>query len=83
LEVGEPDLPSCAASFRPAGSCAVIYPRAGEVCTESLAEPYFRLLERLDGTTPAGRIAAALDIPADEAREFLTFAAAEGIVTLG
>jgi hypothetical protein len=83
LEAGEPDLPACAASLRPVGSYAVIYPRAGEVCTESLAEPYYRLLERLDGTTPAGRVAATLAIPADEAREFLHFAAAEGIVTLG
>lgn len=83
LETGEPDLKACAASLQPVGSFAVIYPRGGEVCTESLAELYYRLLERLDGTTPAGRIAASLGLPDDEAREFLHFACSEGIVTLG
>jgi hypothetical protein len=82
LETGEPDLAACAASLHPAGSFAVIYPRAGEVCTESLAEPYFRLLKRLDGTTTASRIAADLTIPAEEARDFLHFAVAEGIAVL-
>jgi hypothetical protein len=38
------------------------------------------LLERLDGTTPAHSIASDLAIPLDEAREFLEFAVAEGIV---
>jgi hypothetical protein len=64
------------------GSFAAIYPRGGEVATESLAEPYYRLLERLDGVTPADRIAADLAIPPDEAREFLEFAVAEGIVII-
>jgi hypothetical protein len=80
LESGAIDLREFIACFSPAHSCAVIYPRADEVFTESLVEPYFRLLEWLDGATPAGRIAAALTIPADEAASFLEFAAAEGIV---
>jgi hypothetical protein len=80
LESGVIDLREFITCFSPARSCAVIYPRADEVFTESLIEPYFRLLERLDGTIPAGRIAASLTIPAAEAASFLEFAAAEGIV---
>ena len=80
LETGVPDLQNFAAGFQRCGSVAVIYPRGGEVFTESLIKPFFRLLERLDGTTPAGRLAASLRIPADEAISFLEFALAEGIV---
>jgi len=79
LESGVPDLREFAAACSRSGSTAVIYPRGGEVFTESLIKPYFRLLERLDGVTPAGRIAAGLRIPADEAIPFLEFALAEGI----
>lgn len=82
LESGEPDLPRLSGSLRPVGSFAAIYPCRGEVYTESLAEPYYRLLERLDGKSPAGETAARLGIPANEAREFLSFAAAEGIVVM-
>ncbi len=82
LEAGEPNLVEIATQFQPSGSFAAIYPIAGVVATESLAEPYYRLLERLDGVTPACRIAAELKIPTDEALEFLNFAAAEGIVVL-
>ncbi len=81
LEAGEIDLAEFAACFSPAGSCAAIYPRSGEVYTESLIEPYFLLLEQLDGRTPAGDIAARIGIPVDETASFLEFAAAEGIVT--
>ena len=80
LEAGEPDLRRMCGFLRPVGSHAVIYRRGGDVVTESLAEPYYRLLERLDGVMYAGRIAADLDIPPAEAREFLKFAVAEGIV---
>jgi hypothetical protein len=80
LEAGEPDLPNFHATLKPVGSWAVIYPCAGEVRTESLAEPWFRLLQQLDGKTPAFTMATALGIPAHEAREFLAFAYAEGIV---
>lgn len=82
LESGEPDLRRICGSLRPAGSFAAIYPCRGQVFTESLAESYYRLLERLDGKSPAGETAARLGIPAKEAREFLFFAAAEGIVEL-
>jgi len=80
LETGVPGLREFAAGFSRCGSMAVIYPRGGEVFTESLIKPYFRLLERLDGMTPAFRLAASLRIPADEAVSFLEIALAEGIV---
>lgn len=83
LDAGEPNLWQIFETLRPVGSFAVIYPRFGEVATESLAEPYYRLLESLDGTVTAGRLAAGLAINPGEALEFLKFAVAEGIVTLG
>jgi radical SAM superfamily enzyme YgiQ (UPF0313 family) len=80
LESGTPDLREFVTDFSRCGSTAVIYPREGEVFTESLAKPYVRLLEKLDGITPARRIATALHIPLDDAVSFLEFALAEGIV---
>ncbi len=83
LESGEPDLPRICSTLDPIGSFAAIYPSSGRIATESLAELYFRLLESLDGSTPACRIADRLSIPREEALEFLLFAAEEGIVILG
>ncbi|HEY5975334.1 MAG TPA: B12-binding domain-containing radical SAM protein, partial [Geobacteraceae bacterium] len=80
LDAGEPDLREFAACFRPTGCWAVIYPRAGEVFTESLMEPFAILLTRLDGTTPAGRCTAGMDASPEEVVSFLEFAAAEGII---
>lgn len=80
LEAGEIDLGEFTACFTPIGSWAVIYVRGDEVFTESLIEPFFRLLERMDGQRPAGSLVSALGIPPDEACSFLEFAAAEGIV---
>jgi hypothetical protein len=80
LEAGEPDIRSFVAHADRCGSWAAIYPRSDTVCTESLIEPYFRLLELLDGRTPCGRLAATLEIPKGDALSFLQFAAAEGIV---
>ena len=82
LDVGEPDLPYICGRLQASGSNAAIYPHSGEVATESLAKPYFQLLERLDGVSSAGTIAVELAIPLDEAREFLAFALAEGIIDL-
>jgi radical SAM superfamily enzyme YgiQ (UPF0313 family) len=82
LETGDVDLREFAACFETCGSWAAIYPRGNEVYTESLIEPYFLLLKRLDGHTSVARIATELSIPSPEAREFMEFAAAEGIVTL-
>jgi hypothetical protein len=82
LESGEVDLREFADCFTPNGSCAAIYPKAGEVFSESLITPYFQLLERLDGATPVGNVAAALRIPPDETRSFLEFTTAEGITLL-
>jgi len=80
LEAGDVDLREFSACFTPLGSSAAIYPRGEDVFTESLIDPYYRLLERLDGVATAGDIAAALGIPAEEAASFAEFAAAEGIV---
>jgi hypothetical protein len=62
------------------GSWAVIYPTTEGVCTESVSEAYFKLLELLDGTSPAGQAASRLGIPNGEALAFLEFALQEGIV---
>ena len=83
LDSGEPDLAWISKQLKQTGSWAAIYPAHGEVCTESLIRPYYRLLEGLDGTRTAGVIAKQLRIPAVEALEFLQFALAEGIVTAG
>lgn len=82
LESGSADLRELATSFSPSGSMAVIYPKNGEVLTESLAEPYFRLLEGLTGVKPAGEIAAELGIPPKDSGSFLEFALMEGIAAL-
>lgn len=82
LEVGDVDLREICACFCPSPSWAVIYPRGGEIFTESLLEPYFRLLEGLDGSRKAREVASRLGLKAGEAAEFLEFAAAEGVVLL-
>lgn len=80
LEAGEPRLRRFAAAVAPEPSCAVLFPHGGAIHTEALDEVYFRLLERLDGQTPATRLAQALKLPAAAADEFLRFALAQGIV---
>jgi hypothetical protein len=80
LQSGEIDLESFVECFTPVGSYAVIYPRGGEVFTESLIEPHFRFLSRLDGSAPPRRVATTLRISPEEALSFLEFAAAEGII---
>src|SRR6185369_8853414 len=82
LEAGHADLKALAASLSPDGSHAVIYPKEGEIRTESIDYPYYRLLEKLDARKTAGEIAAKLGISAADAAEFLKFALAEGIVVL-
>ncbi len=81
LDSGEPDLAWISKQLKQTGSWAAIYPAHGEVCTESLIKPYYRLLEGLDGTRTAGAIAKQLRIPPADALEFLQFAVAEGMVT--
>lgn len=81
LESGEPDLAWITKQLPRCGSWAAIYPARGEVCTESLIEPYYRLLEGLDGKRSAGQVAACLAIRPDDAAEFLAFAVAEGLTT--
>ncbi|HWI40779.1 MAG TPA: B12-binding domain-containing radical SAM protein, partial [Verrucomicrobiae bacterium] len=81
LEAGEPDLPRLARALQPVGSFAVIYPMEGEVRTESLAEPYFRLLQQLDGGGLVSSLLPRLRIPQQDALAFLQFALQEGIVT--
>ncbi len=80
LQAGEIDLGGFVECFTPVGSYAVIYPREGEVFTESLIEAHYNFLCRLDGSASGRQIAAALHIPPDEAGSFLEFAAAEGII---
>ena len=81
LEAGDLELPAFSSCFKPVHSCAVIYPAAGEVCTESLSKPYFELLSALDGKSTAQALCKRIALPGAEAREFLLFAASEGIVT--
>jgi hypothetical protein len=80
LERGDLVLADFASSFRQSPSFAVIYPARGEVCTESLSELYFRLLQALDGRNTAKDLCLALALPTSEALPFLKFAASEGIV---
>ncbi|MDR3578514.1 MAG: radical SAM protein [Oryzomonas sp.] len=80
LDAGVPDIRRLADALAPVGSFAAIYPGSDGVCTESLAEPYFRLLERLAGGSPAVNVAAGLGLQPDEIRRFLLFALDEGIV---
>lgn len=82
LETGEPDLVWIAKHLKQSGSWAAIYPAHGEVCTESLIKPYYRLLEQMDGRDTAGKAAAKLRIPPADALEFLQFAVSEGMLTL-
>lgn len=80
LDTGAADVRSLCDDLQQSGSWAIIYPGAEGVCTESVSEAYFRLLEQLDGAIPAGVVADRLGIPAAEAAEFLEFALQEGIV---
>lgn len=80
LDAGVPDVRRLADTLAPVGSFAAIYPGSDGVCTESLAEPYFRLLQRLAGGRRADDIAAGLGLEPDEIRDFLFFALDEGIV---
>jgi Radical SAM superfamily/B12 binding domain len=80
LEAGVADVRGFSDGLQRTGSWAVIYPTDQGVCTESISEAYFRLLEQLDGTTPPGNTADRLGIPAAEAGAFLEFALTEGIV---
>ncbi|MBU5612020.1 B12-binding domain-containing radical SAM protein [Geomonas azotofigens] len=80
LDAGEPDLAEFTACFNPSGSCAVIYPAHGEVCTESVSPAYFELLQALDGKREARILCRGIGLSDDEAHEFLEFALAEGIV---
>lgn len=83
LEMESGDLQTLAKTISIGGSNAVIYPKKGEVLTESLHEQYFGLLQRLDGRRRVGEIAAELGINAAAAADFLKFALAEGIVVTG
>ena len=81
LETGEMELAAFASCFKASQSYAIIYPAAGEVCTESVSIPYFQLLEALDGKSAAKTLCELFSLPSAEALPFLEFAASEGIVT--
>ncbi|NJD92186.1 MAG: radical SAM protein [Geobacter sp.] len=80
LELESGDLRGMAANLAKSGSTAVIYPKQGEVLTESLHPAYVRLLRELDGRRPAGEVAAACGLAPADAADFLTFALAEGLL---
>jgi len=80
LDAGAADVRGFSDSLQRTGSWAVIYPTLEGVCTESVSEEYFRLLEQLDGVTPVRNTVERLGLPISEAVEFLEFALMEGIV---
>ena len=80
LELESGDLRGMAAALAKSGSTAIIYPKQGEVMTESLHEAYIGLLQLLDGSRTAGEIAARCGLDAADAADFLVFALGEGIV---
>jgi hypothetical protein len=80
LEAGVADVRGFSDGLQQTGSWSIIYPTVDGVCTESVSEEYFRLLEQLDGTTPSKNAVERLGIPISEAVEFLEFALTEGIV---
>ena len=82
LELESGDLRGMAAALAKSGSTAVIYPKRGEVLTESLHEIYISLLQQLDGSRPAGEIAAECGLDPADANDFLRFALGEGIVVV-
>ena len=82
LEAGDLELAPFTSCFRPAPSYAIIYPSAGEICTESVSRPYFELLAALDGAQSAQALCKRFSIPAAEALAFLEFALTEGITVL-
>jgi radical SAM superfamily enzyme YgiQ (UPF0313 family) len=81
LEAGEIELAPFASCFKPAASHAIIYPASGEVCTESVSQPYFQLLLALDGKRTAKSLCRDLSLPVAEILPFLEFTLSEGIVT--
>jgi radical SAM superfamily enzyme YgiQ (UPF0313 family) len=81
LEAGDLELAPFASCFSPAESYAVIYPAAGEVCTESVSKIYYDLLRALDGKRSVQEICKELSLPTAEAVEFLKFAISDGIIT--
>ena len=83
LEAGEPDLRSFCSCVNKSGSWALIYKGPdGGIYTESVIEPYYRMLKMMDGVTTCGEIARKAGVIWDDAREFVEFAIAEGIVVL-
>lgn len=80
LELESGDLRGMAAALAKSGSTAIIYPKQGEVMTESLHEAYIGLLQQLDGGRTAGEIAARCGLDAADADNFLRFALEEGIL---
>ncbi len=83
LEAGEPDLRRFCNDVKKCGSWALIYKAPdGGIYTESVIEPYYRMLEMMDGRTTCGEITQKAGISWEDAREFVEFAVAEGIIVL-
>jgi hypothetical protein len=79
LQCGEPRILRMYEHLQQSGSQAVIYRNNGGVYTESLAEPYILILERIrDGNR--NNCAAGSGLDSSEITEFLIFALEEGIL---
>jgi hypothetical protein len=81
LECGAPDIRWIQSRFSPRGSQAVIYPKGGQICTESLDSSYITLLEHINEGFSAGTILKKIRLTRHDAEEFLQFAQEEGIIT--
>uniref|UniRef100_C6E7Y0 Radical SAM domain protein n=1 Tax=Geobacter sp. (strain M21) TaxID=443144 RepID=C6E7Y0_GEOSM len=81
LEAGDFDLGEFADCFEAAGSCALIYPAASEVATESISPEYFELLRSMDGKRGAGDICKKIGLPLPDALDFLEFLVTEGVAS--
>ena len=80
LDCGATDIRWMYAHLSPVGSHAVIYPRHGLVCSESLDKGYISLLEQMNESTTAGTLLEKVGLSQKDTEDFLLFAQHEGIV---
>ena len=79
LDCGEPQIRWMYENLVQSGSQAVIYRHGDAVCTESLALPYIRLLERINENADHD-YRSRIGLSNEEVDEFLHFAVKEGII---
>lgn len=80
LDSGAPDIRWMYERLSAIGSYAVIYPNKGIVCTESLDESFFTLLEQMDGKPITEKLLHKTGITPDDTHDFLMFALQQGII---